>query len=133
MGNLLSMGIKMQSGSLPVISITFCVTCDASNTGKLDIYQSIGGGSFSLVQTIQNAGSYTGYFSNTDQFYCIATHQTRATTAQRGQIFTSQNGSDLYGNQSTASGTLPKTIQSTTTTVSYGNTYAVQSYFGNLI
>lgn len=135
MGNLLSMGIKMQSVSspAPIISINFSVTSDASNTGKLFVYQSIDGGSFNLVQTIQDNGLYTGSFTDSDQFYCIATHESRANISQRGQIYTSQNGVDIYGAEMTTSGTLPQSVTSTTTTVLNGNSYYVQCYFGSII
>lgn len=115
-------------------TITIQNVYDPSNTGYTELYQdTLGNGIFNLVTTVADEVLYTNTLGAGDRFYCVAYHTARSTTNQRGQIATQDNGTDLYGIQSTTSGTLPKSVQSTTTTGATTHTYAVTVTFGNQI
>lgn len=119
----------------PRYSVTIQNNYDTGNTGYTELYQdTAGNGIFNLVATVSDGSFYSNTsFGSGDRFYCIAYHTSRSTTSQRGQIATQDNGTDLYGVQSTSAGTLPQSVTSTTTTGVVYHTYDVTVTFGNQI
>jgi hypothetical protein len=118
------------------VVIPVSLSWDSSNTGTLQIYTaSPVTGSFTLQTTLTAPGGSAGTTSTTislingDGIYVVINHTGRTSTAQRGQIFQTVNGSTTT--YQTTSGTLPRSVTSGTWTLSHLNTYSITSNLGN--
>jgi hypothetical protein len=115
------------------VTVNFTFNLDASNSGSMDIYTASPAGSgWTLSQTLtSNGATFNPSLLVGDAFYVTVTHTARASGGQRGQIVTYINGSSTSVN--TTSGSLPKSISSSSTTLAVSTTYSVTGLCGDLI
>lgn len=116
------------------VAFSISLTCDPSNAGTLQIYTASPAGSGWTLQTTLtgSVGSVVSYdisLLSGDGFYCTITHTARATTAQRGQIFQTVNGTT--STFTTSTGTLPRSVSSTQLTLSHLSSYGFSANLGN--
>lgn len=123
--------LVVKSNLVARITVNFSLTIQASNAGTMDIYTaSPAGAGWTLSTTLStNGATFSVNLLAGDAFYVTLTHTARATTAQRGQIATTVNGTPTY--VQTTSGALPKTVSSASTTLANGSTYSATGLFGN--
>ena len=116
------------------ILVNFYLNFDASNSGVLDCYTAspISAG-YTLSNTLTtNGSSFNVNLLPGDGFYATITHDTRASSGQRGQITTNDNAVQIEYVVTTI-GTLPKSISSTPVGTVAGHTYDVYGLCGDQI
>jgi hypothetical protein len=115
------------------VTVNFTFNLDASNSGSMDIYTASPAGSgWTLSQTLTtNGATFNPSLLVGDAFYVTVTHTARATGGQRGQILTNVDGTITSVN--TTSGSLPKSVSSSSATLAVSSTYNVTGLCGDLV
>jgi hypothetical protein len=126
--------------SSPFVPITINLTIDAGNTGYTQIYYPlINGGALALRQTLTTSGTTTINVPTGNTFYVITTQQTRVYDYQLSEIIYRVNGTPDAGSPYLQSNLGSQNILSNVPlygapgypTVTYGNSYVVDTYIGN--
>ena len=126
--------------SIPFVPITINLTIDAGNTGYTQIhYPLTNGGAVLLRQTLTSTGTTTINVPTGNTFYVITTQQTRVYNYQLSQINYRINGTPDAGSpylQSTLGAqnilsNIPLYGGAGYPTVTYGNSYVVDTFIGN--
>jgi hypothetical protein len=123
-----------------LVPVTVNLTIDAGNTGYTEIwYPSINGGSLIKQQTLTTSGTTTFNVPSGNRFYVITLQQSRAYTYQLSEIIYSINGVPDANSPYLKGLNVPNELASIPTyggpsgypTITYGNTYVVDTFIGN--
>ena len=126
--------------SAPFVPITINLTIDAGNTGYTQIYYPLtNGGALALRQTLTSTGTTTINVPTGNTFYVITLQQTRVYNYQLSQINYRINGTPDAGSPYLQSNLGSQNILSNVPlyggagypTVTYGNSYVVDTFIGN--
>jgi len=126
--------------SAPFVPITINLTIDAGNTGYTQIYYPLtNGGAVLLRQTLTSTGTTTINVPTNNTFYVITLQQTRVYNYQLSQINYRINGTPDAGSPYLQSTLGAQNILSNVPlyggagypTVTYGNSYVVDTFIGN--
>ena len=122
-----------------LVPVTVNLTIDAGNTGYTQIfYPSSNGGSLILQQTLTTSGTTTFNVPSGNRFYVITLQQSRAYTYQLSEIIYSINGVPDANSPYLKGLNVANELISVPTyggdghpTITYGNTYIVDTFIGN--
>lgn len=117
------------SGSVPeFIFVEFSLSIDSGNSGFMDIFRN---GDF-VSRLTYNGQLKTVKMNVDDEFYTQITHLTRGQVSYIATIDTIINTYSVEIAATTAGGTLPKYVNSSTYTIVDGNTYSIYGNLGDL-